>query len=125
VTRFRSDAGRQLCLFRPDDNAEPFAEEVVVPIGDSIDLHRFRPGEIDAVLDGYLDAAWEAGFREIRIIHGRGRGVQRNRVQRRLARDSRVEAFADAPADRGGRGATLARLTPSPDALSVRPLDRH
>jgi len=124
AARFRSGASRQLCLFRPEGGLEPFPEAVVVPIEDSIDLHRFRPGEIGDVLDGYLEAVWEAGFREVRIIHGRGRGVQRNRVRRRLARDSRVAAFADAPADRGGRGATLVRLAVRSREAPVAPLDR-
>ena len=55
-----------------------------------------------------------AGFREVRVIHGRGRGVQRNRVQRRLERNPLVERFADAPADRGGWGATLVWLRTEP-----------
>lgn len=93
-----------------EDDA-PFAEPVQIEIGDSLDLHRFRPAEIADVVAGYLEAAREAGFREVRIIHGRGKGVQRNRVQRLLARDPRVERFCDAPADRGGRGATLAWLS--------------
>jgi dsDNA-specific endonuclease/ATPase MutS2 len=62
------------------------------------------------VVDAYLDAALEAGFREVRLIHGRGKGVQRARVQRMLGRDPRVAEFADAPPGRGGWGATLVRL---------------
>lgn len=110
VARFRAHGVRQKALFRPDA-AAPFADPVVVPIEDSIDLHRFQPAEIADVVAGYVEAAWEAGLREIRIIHGRGKGVQRHRVQRLLARDPRVERFSDAPADRGGRGATLAWLS--------------
>ncbi len=72
-------------------------ETVEIPIGDSIDLHWFRPSETGDVVDAYLEAAAEAGYREVRIIHGRGRGVQRHRVQRRLARSPHVERFADAP----------------------------
>ena len=60
---------------------EPFADPVVIPIEDSIDLHRFRPSEIGEVVDAYLEAAVEQGLREVRLIHGRGRGVQRNRVR--------------------------------------------
>lgn len=92
----------------PDDEELP--ETVEIPITDSIDLHWFRPAETGEVVDAYLEAAAEAGFREVRIVHGRGRGVQRHRVQRRLARSPHVERFADAPSDRGGWGATLVWL---------------
>jgi hypothetical protein len=111
AARFHSHGTRQIALFRPDAAAPPFSDPVVVPIEDSIDLHRFHPAEIADVVAGYLEAAREAGLREVRIIHGRGKGVQRHRVHRLLARDPRVERFCDAPADRGGRGATLARLS--------------
>lgn len=83
---------------------------VVIPIEDSIDLHRFRPAEIGEVVDAYLEAAFEKGLREVRIVHGRGRGVQRGRVRQHVAKSPFVEAFGDAPGDRGGWGATLVRL---------------
>lgn len=89
----------------PED-LEPFPETVEIPIEESIDLHWFRPSETGDVVDAYLEAAVAAGFREVRIIHGRGRGVQRHRVHRRLARSPHVERFADAPADLGRWGAT-------------------
>jgi DNA-nicking Smr family endonuclease len=111
AARFRADGVRRSVFFRPDAGATDLDEPVVVPIEDSIDLHRFRPGEVGEVVAGYVEAAFEAGLREVRIIHGRGRGVQRHRVQRLLARDPRVERFSDAPADRGGRGATIAWLS--------------
>ena len=97
-----------------EDEEEPCfeGETVVIPIEESIDLHLFRPSEIGDVVDGYLEAAVERGFREVRIIHGRGRGVQRNRVRRHLERSPFVEAFEDAPGDRGGWGATIAWLRP-------------
>lgn len=98
----------------PPEDA-PFPDPVVVPIGDSIDLHLFRASEVGDVVEGYLEAASQRGFREVRIIHGRGRGVQRERVQRLLARSSLVERFRDAPGDRGGWGATLAWLRPAPE----------
>jgi dsDNA-specific endonuclease/ATPase MutS2 len=88
----------------------PFSEPVRVPIEDAIDLHYFRAAEIAQVVEAYLEAAAEAGFREVRLIHGRGKGVQRGRVQQLLARSPYVERFADAPADRGGWGATIAWL---------------
>ena len=94
-----------------EDDDSPFPEDtVVIPIEESIDLHLFRPSEIGDVVDGYLEAAVERGFREVRIIHGRGRGVQRGRVQRHLERSPFVESFTDAPGDRGGWGATIAWL---------------
>ncbi|MGH0030787.1 MAG: Smr/MutS family protein [Myxococcota bacterium] len=95
-----------------DDDApfEGFDEPVVIPIEESIDLHRFLPSETRDVVEGYLEAAVERGFREVRIIHGRGRGVQRNQVRRVLERHPLVERFDDAPGDRGGWGATLVRL---------------
>jgi dsDNA-specific endonuclease/ATPase MutS2 len=89
----------------------------VVPIEEAIDLHTFQPREVLGVVDAYLDAALELGFREVRLIHGRGKGVQRANVQRNLAADSRVERYADAPQDRGGWGATLVWLR-SPDPAS-------
>jgi DNA-nicking Smr family endonuclease len=93
----------------PEEGREP-ADPVEVEIGDALDLHRFAPAETLDVLDAYLDAAREAGLREVRIIHGRGRGVQRARVQAFLASDARVERVQEAPAGRGGWGATLAWL---------------
>ena len=93
-----------------DEFEEPV---VVIPIEESIDLHVFHPSEIRAVVDAYLDAAIERGYREVRLIHGRGKGVQRAQVQQRLAADLRVERFADARHDRGGWGATLVWLLQS------------
>ena len=93
-----------------DEDDSPFGGPVEIPIEDSIDLHYFRPSEQADVAFAYVEAAAEAGFREVRIVHGRGRGVQRNRIQQRLARSPHVERIADAPADRGGWGATLVWL---------------
>jgi DNA-nicking Smr family endonuclease len=90
----------------------PFDEPVVIPIEESIDLHRFLPGETREVVEAYLEAAVERGFREVRIIHGRGRGAQRAQVRRALERSPFVLRFADAPGDRGGWGATLVWLRP-------------
>ena len=93
-----------------DDKDGPFSAPVRLPIEDHLDLHAFRPSEVTEVVDAYLEAALEAGYREVRLIHGRGKGVQRARVQKLLARDRRVEHFADAPPSRGGWGATLVWL---------------
>ena len=81
-----------------------------MPIEDSLDLHSFRPEDLRSVVDEYLTAAQARGFTEVRLIHGRGIGVQRASVQAFLARHPLVASYADAPQDRGGRGATLVRL---------------
>jgi dsDNA-specific endonuclease/ATPase MutS2 len=85
-------------------------EPVEVPIGDTLDLHSFRPAEVADVVREYLDLAHAKGLRHLRIIHGRGVGVQRQTVRTLLARDPRVVAFGDAPAEAGGWGATWVRL---------------
>jgi DNA-nicking Smr family endonuclease len=82
----------------------------VVPIEDSLDLHTFLPRDIPDAVEGYLEAAVEKGFREVRLIHGRGTGFQRDRVRGILARHPDVESFADAPPQRGGWGATVVFL---------------
>jgi DNA-nicking Smr family endonuclease len=92
-----------------DDALDPL-EPVELPITDVLDLHSFRPAEVPDVVREYLDAAYEKGFRALRIIHGRGIGVQRLAVRTLLGRDPRVEAFGDAPAEAGGWGATWVRL---------------
>jgi len=92
----------------PDPN-----EPIVVEITDSIDLHHFHPRELLDVVDAYLEAAQEEGFREVRLIHGRGKGVQRARVHGFLKQHERVERFEEAPPGRGGWGATLVWLRAS------------
>ena len=79
-----------------------------IPIEDSLDLHAFHPRDVRAVVDDYIDAAWEAGLREVRLIHGRGIGVQRGIVQQQLERHPKVRAFYDAPD--AHLGATVAIL---------------
>jgi dsDNA-specific endonuclease/ATPase MutS2 len=90
------------------DPAEGFPIEI--ELTDVLDLHSFPPGEIGELVRDYLDLACERGFAQVRIVHGRGIGVQRERVRKILERDARVEAFGDAPAEAGGWGATWARL---------------
>ena len=99
-----------------DPDFVPDLEPVVIEITETFDLHDFHPKEIPELVDAYLEAAQEKGFSEVRIVHGRGKGVQRARVQGLLAESPRVASFADAPGDRGGWGATLVRLRPSDDA---------
>jgi DNA-nicking Smr family endonuclease len=77
-----------------------------VPIEDSIDLHTFQPREIQVVVEEYLYQAVQRGFREVRIIHGRGIGVQREIVQSILAKHPAVVSFRDLP-DRGSTSVVL------------------
>ena len=86
------------------------ADPVAVPIEDSLDLHSFLPADVRSVIEEYLPAAHRKGFTEVRLIHGRGIGVQRAIVHALLSRHPLVLRFADAPEDRGGRGATLVTL---------------
>jgi dsDNA-specific endonuclease/ATPase MutS2 len=89
-----------------DDALEP--EDVVeVPLTDVLDLHGFLPRDIPEIVRDYLDRAHAAGFAGVRIVHGRGIGVQRDRVRRMLAEDSRIAGFTDAPLGGGGWGATI------------------
>ena len=93
-----------------DDDREPDPEEVALPIEDSIDLHAFQPRDVRDVVHSYLEAALEAGFAEVRVIHGRGIGVQRETVRALLERHPDVLEFGDADPGRGGWGATLVKL---------------
>ena len=79
-----------------------------IPIESTLDLHAFQPRDIASVVEEYVCAAHEAGLREIRLIHGRGRGVQRGIVQAALERHPLVDAFYDAPESH--LGATVAIL---------------
>ena len=94
-----------------DEHTPSEAPEVVeLPIEDVLDLHSFLPREVKDVVREYLEAAHAEGLRELRIIHGRGVGVQRRTVRTILERHPRVEAFGDAPAEAGGWGATWVRM---------------
>ena len=95
-----------------DDSAppDPFPEPVTLEIGDVFDLHTIPPREVRAVVAEYLREAHSKGFRQVRIIHGKGVGVQREAVRSVLASTPFVEHFADAPPEAGGWGATIACL---------------
>jgi DNA-nicking Smr family endonuclease len=82
-----------------------------IPIEAELDLHTFAPRDIPSVVDEYLRAAHDAGLREVRLIHGRGIGVQRARVQQVLREHPLVESYGDATESR--LGATVVRLTAS------------
>jgi DNA-nicking Smr family endonuclease len=88
------------------------SEPVSLPIEDSLDLHSFAPKDVRPVVDEYLREAVARGFSEVRLIHGRGIGVQRASVQGLLAGHPLVERFFDAPPERGGWGATVVVLKP-------------
>ena len=85
---------------------------VEIPIEDTLDLHAFAPRDVVAVVDDYLHAAQLAGFRDVRLTHGRGKGVQRAAVHRLLRDHTLVEVFWDAPDSH--LGATLVRLKRQP-----------
>lgn len=87
---------------------------VAIPVEDVLDLHPFRPRETASVVAEYIEAAAAKGFREVRLIHGRGIGVQRTVVREALARSPFVASFSDATPDRGGWGATVAVLRQAP-----------
>jgi len=85
-------------------------EEASIPITDSFDLHSFLPGDVANALSDYLDEAFKRGWREVRIIHGKGKGIRRAEVRRLLSKDPRVLEFSDAPPGRGTYGATVVLL---------------
>lgn len=87
-------------------------EPIVLPIEDAIDLHSFQPKEIASVVEEYLHECAGAGFAEVRLIHGKGTGVQRNIVRSVLGKHPAVLSYRDAPADAGGWGSTLVTLKP-------------
>lgn len=93
-----------------DEGPHPDPEPVELPITDVLDLHSFPPREVKDVVRDYLDAAYDEGLRRLRIIHGRGVGVQRATVRALLERDDRVSGYGDAPAGSGGWGATWVEM---------------
>ncbi len=95
----------------PPDESTP----VELPLEDVLDLHGFRPRDVPEIVSTYLDAAAAAGFAQIRLIHGKGIGVQREVVRSLLAKHPRVSAFGDLPGHQGGWGATWATLARGPD----------
>ena len=81
-----------------------------IPIEPFLDLHAFHPRDVKSVVDEYIQAAWRKGFEEVRLIHGRGAGIQRGIVQQTLDRHPLVIECWDAPESH--LGATIARLKP-------------
>ena len=85
-------------------------EPIILPIEDSLDLHPFAPRDVRSVVAEYLAQAVVRGFREVRLVHGKGTGTQRAIVRSVLARHPAVVEFFDGPPERGGWGATVVRL---------------
>lgn len=90
-----------------EDEAE---RPVRIPVTDVFDLHSVPPRDVEGVVEAYLEEARRLGLKALRIVHGRGIGVQRETVRRVLARTPFVLAYGDAPGEAGGWGATLVTL---------------
>jgi len=84
---------------------------VRIKIEDVIDLHTFRPQDLDPLIEDYIEACVSAKFTSVRIIHGKGRGTQKRRVHELLRRNPNVICFRDAPLEAGGWGATIVSLS--------------
>jgi dsDNA-specific endonuclease/ATPase MutS2 len=85
-------------------------DPVEIPITDVFDLHSFQPRDVKEAVEAYLEEAHRLGYTHLRIIHGKGIGVQREIVRAVLQRTPFVESFSDAPGEAGGWGATLVTL---------------
>jgi len=92
------------------DPFNPFPEPVDIEITDVFDLHTIPPRDVKLVVEEYLTEAARLGLRTVRIIHGKGIGVQREMVRSILGRTSFVLNWTDAPPEAGGLGATIVRL---------------
>jgi DNA-nicking Smr family endonuclease len=95
----------------PDEEAGD--EPLRLPLTGELDLHAFAPRDVPSVVEEYVRACREEGVLQLRIVHGRGKGVQRAVVQRLLRDHPDVASFADAPPASGGWGATLVTLKPA------------
>jgi dsDNA-specific endonuclease/ATPase MutS2 len=92
------------------DLNNPFPEPFELEITDSLDLHAFAPRDVKAVVETYLLEAYKKGFRVVKIIHGKGIGVQKETVRKVLANTSFVESFKGAPEFLGSWGATIIKF---------------
>jgi DNA-nicking Smr family endonuclease len=92
------------------DQDDPFPDPVRIPVEEVLDLHTVSPRDVKAVVEEYLFEANRLGLKALRIIHGRGIGVQRETVRAVLAATPYVLSYGDAPAEAGGWGATLVTL---------------
>jgi dsDNA-specific endonuclease/ATPase MutS2 len=94
----------------PADLENPFPDPVEIEITDSLDLHAFSPKDVKAVTIAYLEEARKKGFRIVRIVHGKGVGVQREMVRKVLSETGFVSKFKSGDEFSGGWGATIAEL---------------
>ncbi len=96
------------------DHEDDFIEDapIHIPIDGILDLHTFSPKEVKLLLEDYMKACLEAGILELRIIHGKGKGILRDRVRSILRKSPLVAEFGEAPLEAGGWGATLVKLQP-------------
>ena len=85
-------------------------QPVKIDIEDVLDLHTFKPSDVPDLLEDYIIECVKAGIFSLRIIHGKGKGVQKKREQTLLENNPQVESFQDAPPEAGGWGATLVEL---------------
>jgi dsDNA-specific endonuclease/ATPase MutS2 len=92
------------------DPFNPFPDPITIEITDVIDLHTIQPKDVKRVVEEYLEQVHQAGFQSVRIIHGKGIGVQREIVRTVLASTPFVDDWTDAPPAAGGLGATIVRL---------------
>ena len=88
------------------DNGEVF----VFPIDGTLDLHAFHPRDVASVVADYLEECHRRGIRDVRVLHGRGKGVQRDTVRAIMKQTPFVISFSDAPPELGGWGVTMALL---------------
>ncbi len=105
--------GEEAAEERPDSDEDeidpfnPFPTPVEIEISDVFDLHTIAPRDVKRVVEEYLHEARSRGYRSVRIIHGKGIGVQREMVRNILSRTAFIERFTDAPPEAGGWGATI------------------
>ena len=107
LQRTQPDASNEVDDVDPNN---PFPDPVILEITDIFDLHSVQPREVKPVVEEYLHQAHEKGFRSVRIIHGKGIGVQREMVRSVLANTPFVYDYTDAPSEAGGWGATIVRF---------------
>ena len=85
-------------------------EPIRIPIEDVLDLHTFRPQDVASLLEDYFEECIKAGILSVRVIHGKGKGIQKKQVHKILNRHPQVKSFTDAPPEAGGWGATVVEL---------------
>jgi DNA-nicking Smr family endonuclease len=103
TTETVDDQSNEVSFVEPQDPVE-------IPINGVLDLHTFSPKDLPDLLDDYLEACLERDIYDVRIIHGKGKGILRDRVRAILSRHAQVQSFSEAPLEAGGWGATLVRL---------------